>query len=199
MSFGNILKSALVMTFGAVIGYSSVKFLKQPNENNRGIASLTFSKLGSDQYAKSLFDVKIENESIAKKSDEESVINVRIEAFKTLPEGLTYTWNIPDTVTVIEGELNGPLAGFSAKETKEFRLKVKGYSKEVRNFISFTIKGDLDGKSVERDVLVSSRPEDSFEYVVQEKERERAIEKKSFNKLGKPEAKSPIDLNKVSF
>ncbi len=187
------------MSLGAVVGYSSVKFLKQPNENNRGIASLTFSKLGSEQYAKTLFDVKIENESIAKKSDEESIINVKIEAFKTLPEGLSFVWNVPDTVTVVEGELNGPLTGFSAKETKEFRLKVKGYSKEVRNFISFTIKGDLDGKTVARDVLVSSRPEDSFEYVVQEKEKERAIDKKSFNKLGKPEAKSPIDLNKVSF
>lgn len=187
------------MTLGVVTGYSSVKFFKQPNENNRGIASLTFSKLGSEQYAKTLFDVKIENESIAKKSDEESIINVRIEAFKTLPDGLSYVWNIPDTVTVIEGDLNGPLAGFSAKETKEFRIKIKGYSKEIRNFISFTIKGDLDGKPVERDVLVSSRPEDSFEYVVQEKEKERAIEKKTFNKLGKPESNSPIDLNKVSF
>lgn len=199
MSINNILKATLVTTFGAVIGYSSVKIFKQPNENNRGIASMTFSKLGSEQYAKSLFAIKIENESIAKKSDEESVINVKIEAFKTLPEGLNYTWNLPETVTVLEGDLTGPLAGFSAKETKEFRLKVKGYSKEVRNYISFTIKGVLDGKDVERDVLVSSRPEDSFEYVVQEHEKERAIEKKSLNKLGKPEAKSPIDLNKVSF
>jgi len=199
MSFSNILKSTLVMTLGAVVGYSTVKFLKQPNENNRGIASLTFSKLGSEQYAKTLFDVKIENESIAKKSDEESIVTVKIEAFKTLPEGLTYTWNIPDTVTVVDGDLSGPLTGFSAKETKEFHLKVKGYSKEVRNFISFTIKGELDGKSVSRDVLVSSRPEDSFEYVVQEKEKERALDKKTLNKLGKPEAKSPIDLNKVSF
>jgi len=199
MSINNILKSALVMTFGAVVGYSSVKIFKQPNENNRGIASITFSKLGSEQYAKSLFSVKIENEAIAKKSDEESVINVKIEAYKTLPDGLNYTWNIPDTVTVLEGDLTGALTGFSAKETKEFRLKVKGYSKEVRNYISFTIKGALDGKEVERDVLVSSRPEDSFEYVVQEREKERAIKKDSLNKLGKPEAKSPIDLNKVSF
>jgi len=119
MSFSNILKSTLVMTLGAVVGYSTVKFLKQPNENNRGIASLTFSKLGSEQYAKTLFDVKIENESIAKKSDEESIVTVKIEAFKTLPEGLTYTWNIPDTVTVVDGDLSGPLTGFSAKETKE--------------------------------------------------------------------------------
>lgn len=199
MSVSNVLKSTLVMTLGAVVGYSSVKYFKQPNENNRGIASITFSKLGSEQYAKSLFEVKIENESLAKKSDEESIIYVKIEAYKTLPEGLSYSWSIPDTVSVVEGVLAGPLNGFSAKETKEFRLKVKGYSKEVRSYISFAIKGTLDGKPVERDILVSSRPEDSFEYVVQERERERAIEKKTLNKLGKPEAKSPIDLDKVSF
>lgn len=187
------------MTLGAVVGYSSVKILKQPNENNRGLASVTFSKLGSDHYSKSLFEVKIENESIASKADQESIITVKINALKTLPDGLNYTWNLPETVTVVDGAINGPLLGFSANETKELRLKVKGYSKEVRNYISFTIKGELDGNSVERDVLVSSRPEDSFEYVVQEKEKERAIEKKSFNKMGKPEAKSAIDLNKVSF
>lgn len=199
MSFTNILKSTLAVTLGAVVGYSSVKYMKQPNENNRGLASLTFSKLGSEQYAKSLFEVKIENESLAQKADEESSIVVRVEAYKSLPEGLTYSWNIPDTVTIVQGDISGNILGFSPHEVKEYRLKVKGYSREVRNFISFTVKGALNNKEVSRDVLVSSRPEDSFEYVVQEREKARAIDKKTFNKLGKPEAKSPIDLNKVSF
>lgn len=199
MSFGNILKSTFIISFGAVVGYSSVKYLSRPNENNRGLASMTFSKLGTEQYAKTLFDIKIINESLAKNSDEESSLLVTIEAYKSLPTGLEYTWNLPDTVTLIQGQLTGTVDNFSARETKEFRIKVKGYSKEVRNYVSFTLKGHLENKQIERDVLVSSRPEDSFEYVVQEREKERAIVKKTFNKLGQPEAKSPIDIDKVSF
>lgn len=199
MSFSNILKSISVIALGSLVGYSTVKFLSQPNENNRGIASITYSKLGSEQYAKSLFEIKIQNGTLAEKIDELSEIVVSVEALKTLPEGLVYSWSIPDTATVIEGDMNGSLAGFSAHEKKEYRLKVKGYSREVRHFISFTIKGNLNSKPVNRDVLISSRPEDSFEYVVREREKERAIEKKLVNKMGKTEAKSPIDLNKVSF
>ena len=54
-------------------------------------------------------------------------------------------------------------------------------------------------KQIERDLLVSSRPEDSFEYVVQEVEKAKAEEKKTIKKLGKTEVTSPIDLKKVSF
>lgn len=199
MSFSNILKSISVVAFGGVVGYSAVKFFSRPNENNRGIASMTYSKLGSEQYAKSLFEIKIQNTTLAEKADDVSEVVVTVEALKTLPEGLVYSWSLPDTVTVIEGTTSGNLASLSVHETKEFRLKVKGYSREVRHFISFTIQGDLNNKPVNRDVLVSSRPEDSFEYVVREREKERAIEKKLVNKMGKTEAKSPIDLNKVSF
>ena len=200
MPFSNLLKSTCVIAIGAVFGYSAVKFVNQPNENNRGLASLTFSKLGSEQFAKSLFQIKITNETLAENKDETSVIYVNVEALKTFPDGLVYNWNLPDTVTVIEGDVAGALSGLSSHEVKEFRLKVKGYSREVRNFISFTVKGNLDNKPIERDVLVSSRPEDSFEYVVQEHENEKAIEEaKGLKKFTKPAAKSPINLDNVSF
>ncbi len=200
MPVTNLLKSTCVICLGAFLGYSLVKYFNQPNESNRGLASVTYSKLGSEQFSKTLFQIKISNETLAENKDEVSVVYVNIEALKSIPEGLTYNWNLPDTVTIVEGDLAGPLAGFASHDVKEFRLKVKGYSREVRNFISFTVKGNLDNKQIERDVLVSSRPEDSFEYVVQEHEKERAIEEaKGLKKWAKPSAKSPIDIDKVSF
>lgn len=199
MSIPNILKSTFVIGLGAILGYSSVKMFSQPSENNRQLASLTFSKLGSEQFAKTLFDIKIRNESVAILSTEISTVKVFVEAHKSFSAGLVYSWNLPDNVTLIEGDANGSFQDFTASQTKELVIKVKGYSKEAKNYISFTVKGVLDDKKIERDILVSSRPEDSFEYVVQENEKAKAVESKGFNKLAKPVVKSPIDLNKVSF
>ncbi len=200
MSIPNILKSAAVIALGGFVGFASVKFFSQPNENNRGLASLTFSKLGSEQFAKSLFNIKISHEELAQSNDDFSVVTVTIEAIKSFPAGLSYSWSLPDTANLIDGELSGSLEEFSAHQTKEFRIKVKGYSREVRTYISFAIRGGLDNKGVDRDVLISSRPEDSFEYVVQEREKARTQDNaKGLKKLGRPAAKSPIDLDKVSF
>lgn len=199
MSIPNFLKSALVVGVGALFGYSVVKIFTQPNENNRQLASVTFSKLGTEQFAKTLFDVKIKNEDIALFANEVSTIKVTIEAFKAIPEGLAFNWNFPDSMTVVEGDISGNLQDFSANQTKELILKIKGYSKEVQNYVSFTVKGTLNQKLIERDILISSRPEDSFEYVVQETEKAKATQSKLFNKLGRKEVKSPIDLDKVSF
>lgn len=185
--------------FGATFGYTTVKYFSRPNEKNRQLASLTYSKLGIEHFSRDLFDVKIKNESLAQKADEVSEITVTIESLKAFPAGLTYTWNLPDTATLIDGAATGDLQDFAAEQTKEFRIKVKGYSNSVQNFISFTVKGTLNEQNIERDVLVSSRPEDSFEYVVQENEKARAIKAKAFNKMGEPAAKSPINLDKVSF
>lgn len=199
MSSTNILKSTFVIAIGAFVGYGSVKLFTQPNENNRGLASMTFSKMGSDQFAKTLFDAKIKNESVALSAVEVSTIKVSIESFKSFQSGLFYNWNLPENVELVEGSLSGDLQEFAANQTKELTIKVKGYSKETKNFISFTIKGNIADKKIERDLLVSSRPEDSFEYVVQEVEKAKAEEKMTIKKLGKAEVKSPIDLKKVSF
>jgi hypothetical protein len=200
MPFTNILKSSLIIVFGFAIGYGTVKTLTQPNTSNRQLASVTYSKLGSEQFAKSLFDVKIRNEKIAILQSDESIIKVTVEAFSSFPSGLVYNWNLSENVTIIEGQQSGLLEDFAANQKKEYTLKVKGYSKEVKNFISFTIKGELDQNKIQRDVLASSRPEDSFEFIVQEREKVRAQQdEKIIKKLGKGESKSLIDLNKVSF
>jgi hypothetical protein len=58
-------------------------------------------------------------------------------------------------------------------ETKELSLRVQNYSKEFRSHVSFTVQGSLGAHPVNRDTIVSSRPEDSFEYVVQQAEIQR--------------------------
>lgn len=196
----NILASVSITLLGAIIGYESVKYIKQPNANNRYLASTTMSKLGSEQFAKTLFEIKISNETLAESNDEASTITVVIKSLKAIPQSLTYKWTLPDRSQIIEGNESGPLEDFAMNQTKEFKIKIKGYSREVKNYISFKVEGNLEEHKIDRDILISSRPEDSFEYVVQEYEKNKAIDTKNKNKLGKIEnQKPPIDIKKVTF
>lgn len=191
-----LLKSFLVISIGAVAGYNTVDFLKNKNSPHRYMASMTMSKMASEQISKSLLDIRIKNVDLAVNEDHASTVTVTLLAYKPLPAGLAYSWNIHDDMQVVDGQTNGILPAFSANQSIELTLKIKGYNKIKRSYVSFSIKGDVESTKFLREVLASSRPEDSFEYVVQEYERSKSNEGR-INKLGKAESKGPIDPKKV--
>lgn len=192
------------MAVGAVFGYYSIQFF-MPNQSaaqfgpNRFLASATMSKLGSEQYAKSFFDIKIKNEIVSNSKDEISVVKVTFEAFQKLPPALNYTWHLPEGATLVDGSLTGTLTELEANQTQELEIKLKGYSREFKNHVVFAVKGDLNQSQINQNVIVSSRPEDSFEYIVQENEKLKAKEAQAKNKMGKSGYKPPIDPKNVVF
>ena len=198
MSNSNLLKSFSVVAVSALIGYGTVKSIQNSKSPNRYMASMTMNKMASQQISKALIDVKIQNIETAESESEISTILVTLEAFKNLPSGISFKWNLPDDVQVLQGQTQGNLPDFSPNQIQQFELKLKGYSKTKKSYLSFVIHGTVDGFLLQREVLVSSRPEDSFEYVVQKKEQARQAEVQSSNKLGLPAAyKGPIDIKKV--
>ncbi len=170
MSILNFLKSAVVMLFGALLGYSGIKYLNQNvAPKNRFIASQQISKMGLEQNASYLFEVKLDNNNFAHSESETSTLKVNVQALKDLQGGtLSYTWNLPEDVHVVEGTANDLLGEFKAGEIKEFTLKVKGFSKQLKKYVSFEIKGDYAQKPIRREILISSRVEDSMEYLIQQ-------------------------------
>jgi hypothetical protein len=136
MSISNFLKSAAVMLFGAILGYSGIKYLDQKvAPKNRFIASQQISKMGFEQNASYLFEVKLDTNNIALSESETSTIKVNVLALKDLQEGtLNYTWNLTEDVEVVDGTTNDLLGEFKAGEIKEFVLKVKGFSKQLAEF-----------------------------------------------------------------
>jgi hypothetical protein len=170
MSILNFLKSAVVMLFGALLGYSGIKYLNQKfAPQNRFIASQQISKMGLEQNASYLFEVKLDNNNFALSESETSTLKVNVQALKDLQGGtLSYTWNLPEDVHVVEGAANDSLGEFKAGEIKEFTLKVKGFSKQLKKYVSFEIKGDYAQKPIRREILISSRVEDSMEYLIQQ-------------------------------
>ncbi|MEQ1723738.1 MAG: hypothetical protein ABL930_11220 [Pseudobdellovibrio sp.] len=184
MSISNFLKSAAVMSFGALLGYSGIKYLDQKvAPKNRFIASQQISKIGLEQNASYLFEVKLDNNNFAISESDTSTIKVNVLALKDLQEGaLNYAWNLPQDVEVIEGATNDSLGEFKSGEIKEFILKVKGFSKQLKKYVSFEIKGDYGQQPIRREILISSRYEDSLEYLVQQNSVKQASKQNS--KLG---------------
>ncbi len=197
MSYSNVLKSFSIVAVSAIIGYSAVSFIQQASSPNRFIASMTMSKMASEQFSKTVFDVRVMNTDIGLTESDTSTVQVTVEAFKALPAGLPYSWNLPDDVLIIDGAQQGVFAAFNENQSQTITLKVKGYNKSKKSYLSFSVNGNLDSVKLHREVLLSSRPEDSFEYIVQQNEKQRQNDLKANNKTGRAISKSPIDLKNV--
>lgn len=198
MSRFTILKSALVISFGAIAGYTTVDYFNHKSSPNRYLASMTMSKMASEQFSKTLIDMRLTNVEIGATENDVSTIKVSLLAYKPIPPGLTFAWSLPSDVKVVNNEpTRGTLTEFAANQTQEIILKVKGYNKLKKSYISFSLNGDVENTKFQREILISSRPEDSFEYVVQQYERTKANDAKVNGKVGKADYTGPIDIKKV--
>ncbi len=198
MSSFTILKSVSIIGLGALIGYSSVRSLMTTNSPNRYLASATMSKMAVEQYSKTIMDIKVTKSDIGLIDSDTSIVEVSIEALQPIAAGISFAWNLPEGVSVIEGAQYGLLPDFAANQIHEFRLKISGFNKTKKSFISFLITGDYGNTKVKQEVLLSSRPEDSFEYVVQQYEKSKIAESKANGKVSKASLyKGPIDPKKM--
>ena len=197
MSYRTLLKSFSVVAISAVIGYGAMKFIQKENSPNRYLASMTMGKMAHEQFSKTIFDIKVKNIEVGSTDSDVSTVQVTIDAFNEIPEGLSYSWHLPEDISVFAGSQQGLLPKFSANETQTLELKIKGYSKIKKSFISFSVEGALGAAKLKREVLLSSRPEDSFEYIVQNYEKSKKSEAKINNKLKKADYKPLVDVKNV--
>ena len=171
MSIANLLKSALIISLGGLFGYNLMKYTHENGpEKIRFMASVPLAKIGQEQVSRSLFDVQLDQSQISKSDSDVSTLTVKVQAFKNLQSGLTYNWNLPSGVNVLNGQVQDQLGSMSIGEVKEITIQVIGFSKELKKYISFEIKGNQNQLPVRREVLISSRIEDSLEYLVQQSE-----------------------------
>jgi hypothetical protein len=177
MPISNILKSASVMIVGGLIGYNVVKYSSQkPVQQNRFLASVPMAKLGSQQLARTFFETKVHLKEIAKNESETSILKVTITALKNIPAGLTYNWILPKDVHLVSGFTNEQVGTLNQGESKEFEIQVNGFSKELRKYVSFEIHGQVNQWPLRHEVLLSSRIEDSLEYLIHQNELKKNSE-----------------------
>lgn len=186
----NLLKSVAVIFLGTVVGYNSIKFFI-PEEKNRFIASYPISKLGKNQNSRRLFDIKVNTDELALDENDISTIKVNVQALKNITAGLIYNWHLPQDVELVDGYLSDSLGALSANQNKEFIIRVKGFSKQLKKFISFEVQGEFEQRLIHREILISSRIEDSLEYIIQQNELNKS--KNQINKLDNGKTKFSPD------
>lgn len=167
MSKSNLLKSIAVIAFGGIFGYSAVHYLK-PEPKSRFLASPPISKVGLEQNSRYLFDVRLNTDELAQQESGISTVKVKVIALRNIEAGLIYNWNLSEGIQVVEGSTHDLVGALASGQEKEFVLRVRGFSKEIKKFLSFEIRGEVGQRGIRREVLISSRIEDSFEYVVQQ-------------------------------
>ncbi len=181
-----------------MIGYSSVKGLMTENSPNRYLASATMSKMAVEQISKSILNIQLKKSLIGLTDSDSSTVEVSLEALQPIPAGVPFHWNLPEGVTVLSGASHGLLPEFAANQVHEFTLQVSGFSKAKKSYLSFSVKGDMGSIKLQQEVLFSSRPEDSFEYVVQNYEKAKMAASKASGKASKSSLyKGPIDPKKI--
>jgi hypothetical protein len=199
MSIFNILRSASIVAVGAVVGFKGMQYWQASANQERSIASLAptrmIAKIGLEQNANNMFDIRVDDGGVARHDGSVSTLKIYVQAYNAVPEGLSANWKIPHDVDVVSGDLNLALGAFQRNEIKTFSLQVKNFSKDVRKYISFEIFGSANQLPVRRDVLLSSRVEDSFEYIVQQNEAQKT---KALQKLGQSKSKSKFDPENVA-
>lgn len=201
-----ILNSICITLFGTFVGYSVTHLaLSQANQTSLEMASLapdsryTLTKLASQQIYQDYFDVRIKHDSIAKTSDGFSVVKAIVTAKKDLPAGLNFKWKLGEDVTTSE-VLTGELEALKSGEKKEIALRVAGFNKHSQKYLSFVLSGQVDNHILHKETLSSSRPEDSFEYVVQQNyqlEQDQAAKKMNGKLSTKSARQKKFDLENV--
>ncbi|MFN3453969.1 MAG: hypothetical protein ACK41T_03350 [Pseudobdellovibrio sp.] len=187
MSKHILLKTALTSVLGIIVGYgvtqhTQQQIFAQKNVTHRFLASTPLTKLGVDQVSYDYFNVSIDNKSLSESSNESSVVSVKITALKNIPVQLSYQWLLGREVITTDG-LTGIITPMAAGEEKVFEIRLQNYSKEFLSHVSFIITGALGQHSVNRETLISSRPEDSFEYLVQKNEMRVNLNEHNIQKL----------------
>lgn len=211
MSKQFLLDFIYITAFGVFTGYGVTHLVTQRNTSPgynpvRETASIndeehTLTKLAARQIYQDYFDIHIKHDFISNNDKNSSVVKAIIVAKKDLPEGLRYQWILGESVSVSSSHIDGTLGALKQGNQKEIPLIVYGFNKQAQTYLSFVLSGEVDNHKLHKEVLSSSRPEDSFEYVVQQAYAQEKVQEQQERAAGKVETKSikpkKFDLNKI--
>jgi hypothetical protein len=199
MSKQFIIKSFSITLFGFLAGYTGMQTLQnQELQNESHFSSYsaptkTLTKLGSEAIYQDYFDVRIKHENISENKNDSSAVKALITARKNLPAGLSFVWTLGEGVSAHSNQLKGTLPEIKQDQTAEIELTVYGFNKTEKSYLSFEINGSVENKILQKEVLTSSRPEDSFEYTVQQ------AHQKELTEQTKPGSSKVLSINKNRF
>lgn len=164
-----------VILLGTIFGIASGAYFKNKEQLSRQPSSLQKSRMWMPAPVGkhlALIKVKIESpETIPEAGDDEVTLTGRILVNQDIHGELSYTWAVPEDVSIIQGPLTGLLAASQAGEVFEVKLTVRGFNKEKQHLISLNASGIHGGERLGNSAVITSRPEDTWESVAPEMKR----------------------------
>lgn len=203
MSSNDFLKYISVTAFGILFGYVGMSMIKKPTSQNYELASTSgflpekrLSKLGAEQVSKRYFDIKFEEIQIPSLATDATKIKAKLTARLDLPAGLKYRWSLDPNVQS-QMMLSGEIPALSAGAHHFVEIDVTGFSKAARSFVSLVISGEINSHPVGRNIITSSRPEESYEHVLHQQALHQKKEQQATFLSAKPNGQNG-NLKKVN-
>lgn len=180
MSNKLILKQSLIFTTFFTFGFAST-FLYHQYQKELSLSKppLTASKvLFNTKLGKQLafVNVQLEFKDLARKNTDVTEIKAYMTLLKSTNNSIAFKWNLPEGVQIVEGSAEGELNNINIETPQEITLKVAGFSKEDKKLISLAAHTLIDDNVFSNVGLISSRPEDSFEFVANQNFKEGEVQ-----------------------
>lgn len=165
-----------------ILGFSGFAAYK-----NTGRSPASTSKWIPQEFNKHLAPTKtviLPLQKTPESGDQEVTLVGHITVNSSIDSDLSYTWALPEGVSVVEGVLSDTLADVQVGQTVELKITVVGFSKERQSQVSLkasALKGKMEMGS---SALLSSRPEDSWEAIAPEMQKaaEETLGSENFRK-----------------
>lgn len=161
----NTVKIAICFAVGLVCGTVTKALLSSPQ---RQVASPTLPSKWPTEHNKIHAPVKVEIQKLEFIPETEEVtveITGRITLKQDLGPQVDYTWNLPDGVSLLEGQMSDSLQGMAAGQTAELKIVVSGFSKLHQRTISLSASSQAGDQRIGNSDILVSRPEDTMEAV----------------------------------
>lgn len=161
-----------LVLFGILFGIAGAAYVNDKSKAARDPASVKRKVLWMPSPAGkhlALLKVEIENSNtIPSNGDGDVTLTGRILVNQEINGDLSFSWSLPEDVTLVDGKINDSFSGTQMGQIVETSITVSGFNKEKQRLISFQASGRQKGEVLGASAVIASRPEDTWEAVAPE-------------------------------
>lgn len=110
---------------------------------------------------------------LPERDDEELVVTGYVNLSQEASSEIQYKWTLPEGTSIVLGQVSGELNGARPGQTIPIKISLVGFSKEQRKVLVLEAAAQVGKHSMGNSTVVSSRPEDSMEFIAIEKMKSR--------------------------
>lgn len=164
------------------LGYMSAEYLILFDESPQSASfssTLMNAKMGKSL---SFINVQLEPIEIPAGPNEIAEISGYITLLKSSNHTINYQWVLPEGVEIVEGSTMGQLDSVQVEQPVQVKIKISGYTKSEKKLLTLTASTMIGENSFSNVAILSSRPEDSHEYLAKQKFDADKFEKLNFSR-----------------